>query len=97
MRRVEQGRERAGTAGGEHRRDTDRDLEAVPLCPVIDESRGDKDREKGQRESRKERGGTAWNHRGEERAAQGIFTTCSQTEQGLRGSVPARNVRVTTA
>lgn len=42
-------------------------------------------------------GGAAWNHRGEERAAQGIFTTCSQTEQGLRGSAPARNVRVTTA
>lgn len=45
MRRGKRGRERAGTAGGEHRRDRDRDLEAVPLCPVIDESRGDKERE----------------------------------------------------
>lgn len=46
MSRVKQGRERARTAGGEHRRDRDRDLEAVLFCPVIDESRGDKDRGK---------------------------------------------------
>lgn len=69
----------------------DRDLEAVPLCPVIDESRGDKERGKDREKAGKREGGT-WKHRGEDRAAQGIFTTCSQTEQGLRGSAPARNV-----
>lgn len=97
MRRVKQGREEAGTAGGVLRRDTDRDLEAVPLCPVIDEGRGDKEREERTERKQARKRGAAWKHRGEERAAQGIFTTCSQTEQGLRGSVPARNVRVTTA
>lgn len=36
----------------------DRDLEAVPLCPVIDESRGDKEREeRTERKQAKERGG----------------------------------------
>lgn len=94
MSRVKQAGERACTAGGEHRRDRDRDLEAVLFCPVIDESWGDKDREKA---GKRERGGAAWSHRGGERAAQGIFATCSQTEQGLRGSPPARNVRVTPA
>lgn len=97
MRRVKQGREEAGTAGGALRRDTDRDLEAVPLCPVIHESQGDKEREERTERKQARKRGAAWKHRGEERAAQGIFTTCSQTEQGLRGSVPARNVRVTTA
>lgn len=51
MRRGKQGRERAGTAGGKQWRDSDRDLEAVPLCPVIDESRGDKGRGKDREEA----------------------------------------------
>lgn len=41
-----EGSKGAGTAGAEHRRDTDQDLEAVPSCPVIDESLGDKEKEK---------------------------------------------------
>lgn len=64
MRRVKQGRGRACPAGGEHRRDRDRDLEAVLFCPVIDESRGDKDRGKdGEKARKRERG---W---GEQRGA----------------------------
>lgn len=94
---MKQGRKRAGTAGGEHRRDRDRDLEAVPLCPVKDESRGDKERAERTERKKAEETGAAWKHRGGERAAQRVFTTCSQMAQGLRGSAPARNVRVTTA
>lgn len=37
-------RERGGKAGGELWRDTDQDLEAALLCPVVDESSGDKER-----------------------------------------------------
>lgn len=48
--RVQIGRERnregSKRAGGEHGRDTDQDLEAVPSCPVIDESWGDKEKAK---------------------------------------------------
>lgn len=42
-------RERGGKAGEELWRDTDQDLEAALLCPVVDESSGDKERKRGKR------------------------------------------------
>lgn len=40
-----EGRKRGSKSEQESVRDTDQDLEAVLLCPVIDERRGDKEKE----------------------------------------------------